>query len=153
MKMDQIKTGGFKLIGIKLAHKTTNEGGQSNVDCGNLWQRFTEENIRTAIPGKISDDIYAVYFDYEGDYTKPFSFFIGCRVKTDIRPPDGLDVVFIPMGNYFRFTAKGRIPDCIGDTWKEIWSSNIDRHYRYDFEVYGEKSRDWHHAEVDIYIS
>ena len=151
--MDQITTVAFKLIGIKLPNKTTNEGGQSNIDCGNLWQKFISENIRDAIPGKISDDIYAVYFGYEGDHTQPFSFFIGCRVKMDIRPPGGLHVLFIPPGRYVRVVAKGKIPDCIADAWRDIWSSTINRSYQYDFEVYGEKSRDWHHAEVEIYLS
>ncbi|MEX1238839.1 MAG: effector binding domain-containing protein, partial [Cyclobacteriaceae bacterium] len=87
--MDQIKTGGFKLIGIKLPHKTSNEGGRSSVDCGKLWEKFNDDHIRDRIPGKISDEIYAVYFGYEGDHTKPFSYFIGCKVKLETRTPDG----------------------------------------------------------------
>jgi len=151
--MDQIKTGGFKLIGIKLPHKTSNEEGQSNIDCGELWQRFNEEGIKNKIPGKISDDIYAVYFAYEGDYTKPFSFFIGCKVNMDTRTPEDLDGLFIPVQNYQKVVAKGIIPDCIANAWRDIWAAKNNRGYKYDFEVYGEKSRDWKNAEVEIYLS
>ena len=151
--IDQIRNGGFKLIGIKLPHKTSNEGGLSSADCGKLWQKFTDEHIKERIPGKISDDIYAVYFAYEGDHTKPFSYFLGCKVKTETRTPAGLDGLFIPAQNYSRIIAKGPIPDCIANAWKETWNSNINRAYKYDFEVYGEKSRDWKNAEVEIYLS
>jgi predicted transcriptional regulator YdeE len=151
--MDQVKTGGFKLIGKKLPVLTTNEGGQSNIDCGNLWQQFLKENVKNNIPGKISDDIFAVYFDYEGDHTKPFSFFIGCKVGIDTRTPQGMDGLFIPSENYYRFLAKGKIPDCVADAWKEIWTSKIGRAYKYDFEVYGERSQNWNDAEVEIYLS
>lgn len=151
--MDQIKMGGFKLIGIKLPHKTSNEGGRSSVDCGYLWQKFNDEHIRDRIPGKISDDIYAVYFAYEGDHTKPFSYFIGCKVKMETRTPEGLDGLFIPARTYNRILAKGPMPDCIANSWKETWDSKIDRAYKYDFEVYGEKSKDWRNAEVEIYLS
>jgi predicted transcriptional regulator YdeE len=151
--MDELKTGGFKLIGIKLPHKTSNEGGQSMVDCGNLWQKFTTENIKEKIPGKISDDIFAVYFGYDGDHTKPFSYFIGCKVKMDTRTPEGLEGIFIPAAKYRRTVAKGPMPGCIAKAWKEIWDSKIERAYQYDFEVYGEKSRDWRNAEVEVYLS
>ena len=151
--MDQVKTGGFKLIGIKLPNKTSNERGQSAIDCGHLWQKFTTENIKEKIPGKISDEIFAVYFGYEGDHTKPFSYFIGCKVKMDTRTPEDLEGIFIPAGNYKRINAKGPMPECIANAWKEIWDSKIDRGYQYDFEVYGEKSHDWRNAEVEIYLS
>ena len=65
------------LIGLSLKTKTTNANGQSNIDCGNLWQEFEKENYADKIPGKLSDEILAVYHQYEGDYTKPFSYFIG----------------------------------------------------------------------------
>lgn len=151
--MEEVKTGGFKLIGIKLRGKTSNDGGQSSVDCGNLWQKFTGENIKDQIPEKISDDIYAVYFNYEGDHTGPFSYFIGCKVKMDTRTPEGLDGLFIPAEKYWRMVAKGPMPDCVANAWNGIRASKLDRKYQYDFEVYGEKSKDWKNAEVEIYLS
>lgn len=50
--MDKIKKTEFKFIGLKLGHNTTNEGGQSAIDCGNLWQKFENENFADRIHDK-----------------------------------------------------------------------------------------------------
>jgi predicted transcriptional regulator YdeE len=151
--MDKTQKSEFKLIGLKLESKTTNEGGQSSVDCGKLWQKFETENLAESIPDKLSDEIYAVYFDYEGDYTKPFSYFIGCKVKIDTDVPHGMDHLIIPAGNFTKVIAKGKMPDCVANSWKDIWNSKTDRAYKYDFEIYGERSKDWSNAEVEIFVS
>ena len=151
--MEKTKITEFKLIGLKLEKKTTNEGGQSNIDCGILWQKFETENFIERIPNKLSNDIYAVYFDYEGDYTKPFSYFIGCKVKTDTDTPNDMASLIIPEDDYSKLIAKGKMPDCVTNAWKEIWSLKIDRAYKYDFEIYDERSKDWSNAEVEIFVS
>lgn len=144
---------GFRLLGLALENKTSNENGQSSVDCGNLWQKFEKENYFERIPGKLSSDIYAVYHSYEGDYKRPFSYFIGCLVQSDIMLNDGLDSLTVPDGKYQIFRANGKMPDCIARTWEHIWTSDISRAYHTDFEIYGEKSRNRSNAEVDIFIS
>ena len=151
--MNRINISEFKLIGLQLDKKTTNEGGQSGIDCGNLWQKFEKENFAELIPNKLGDEIYAVYFDYEGDNTKPFSYFIGCQVKIDAEVPKGMDSLLIPAENYYQVTAKGKMTGCITDAWKRIWSSGINRTYQYDFEVYDERSKDWNNAEMEIFVS
>ena len=151
--MNKEKKNEHKLIGLKLDKKTTNEGGQSSIDCGSLWQKFETGNFIEIISGKLGDEIYAVYFDYEGDDTKPFSYFIGCKVEIDAETPHGMDSLVIPAGNYSKVIAAGKMPDCINNSWKEIWSSDIARTYQFDFEIYDERSKDWDNAEVDVYIS
>ena len=151
--MDKIEIKEFKLVGLALKTKTTNENGQSAIDCGNLWQKFETENLADNIPGKLSDEIYAVYYNYEGDYTKPFSYFIGCKVKTDAEVVPGMDSLDIPGGSYQKFIAKGIMPDCVANSWKEIWTTDIPRAYQADFEIYDERSKDWKNAEVEIFIS
>lgn len=143
----------FHLAGIQLDSKTSNIGGQSMQDCGNLWQQFERESIFQKIPDKISEEVYAVYFDYDGDHLAPFRYFIGCRVNPESVIPAGLTELIIPEQNYITVTAKGQMPDCIGAAWKEIWQSDYNRLFTYDFEVYDERSRDWSNAEVDIYLS
>jgi len=143
----------IKLIGIILEKKTTNTSGQSAIDCGNLWQKFLSEGIANLIPGKIKDEILAVYFNYEGDYTKPFSYFIGCRVSDKQIIPNGLTGLIIPALKFQVFSAKGRMPECIAKAWENIWKSNINRAYRFDYEVYGEKSLDFENAEIEIFLS
>jgi predicted transcriptional regulator YdeE len=142
-----------ELIGLALPFKTTNENWQSATDCGNLWEQFKDEECVAKIPGRLSDDVIAVYHSYDGDHTNPYSYFIGCRVMPGTSVPEGMDRFVIPAGSYEKRTAKGEIPDCIGRAWMDIWNSGIKRAYQVDFEVYDARSADWANGEVDIYLS
>lgn len=152
MTKEEVLTPRIILSGMRLKKKTTNEGGQSAIDCGALWQEFMSAQVADRIPDKESEDIYAVYFEYEGDHTKPYSFFIGCRVRSSSKSSD-LDTLIIPEQRCRKIVAEGKMPDCVANAWREIWSSDIPRAYGYDFEVYGPESRDWNKAVVDIYLS
>jgi predicted transcriptional regulator YdeE len=143
----------FKLIGLALETKTMNRNGRSALDCRNLWQKFNDGHFAEKIPGKLSDEIYAVYHSYEGDYTKPFLYFIGCKVKSDTEVPGTMQSLVIPNGIYRVVKVKGEIPDSISKAWGVIWSSDLKRAYRTDFEVYGEKCKDLKNAEIDIFVS
>lgn len=151
--MATLELKSIRLIGLALPSKTTNENGQSMKDCGELWTRFEKEGVVSKIPNKLSDEVIAVYYDYEGDHTKPFSYFIGCKVPEGANVPENLDGLTIPAGNYQKITAKGEMPGCIGNAWRKIWESDIPRAFKADFEIYDERSRDWSNAEVDIYLS
>jgi predicted transcriptional regulator YdeE len=151
--MENIKLPALKLVGLKLDNKTTNEKGQSAIDCGELWNKFENEKVIMQIPGKLNNDIYAVYYDYDGDHTKPFSYFIGTRVKENVQIPEGMTSLNIPEQNYTKVTSKGKLPDCIANYWIDIWNTAIDRSYSFDFEVYDERSKDWNNGEVDIFVS
>lgn len=144
----------FKLVGLQLKGKTTNQNNQSSEDCGNLWEKFETEKIFAQIPEKVSNEIYAVYFDYvKKDETSPFSYFIGCKVANEAETPQELSELIIPEQKYLKFTAKGEMTGCITDTWKKIWNADLNREFGFDFEVYDERSQDWNDAEVDIFIS
>lgn len=151
--MNIIELEEINLVGLSLGRKTTNENGQSALDCGSLWQKFQEGNYIEKIPGKSDESVLAVYHEYEGDHTRPFSYFIGCKVEAGTPAPEGMDRLVIPRGSYQIMVSSGKMPGCIADTWKEIWNSDIPRSYLADFEVYGEKSRNWNDAEVEIFIS
>ncbi|TMI73517.1 MAG: AraC family transcriptional regulator [Bacteroidetes bacterium] len=142
-----------KLVGLALKEKTTNVNEQSSIDCGNLWQEFEKGKYAEMIPNKLTEEILAVYHQYEGDHTQPFSYFIGCKVKPGTEVPAGLETLTIAKGTYQRIDAKGKMPDCVANAWKEIWVSDIPRSYKMDFEVYDEKSKDWNDAEVEVYLS
>ena len=150
--MDTTTLESVRLIGLALKTKTRNADGQSGIDCGSLWQEFGAGDYAAKVPGKLGDEIYAVYHDYEGDHTGLFSFFIGFRVAPGSEAPEGMTDLTIPAGTYEKFTAKGKMPDCVADTWKKIWTLEMPRAYQADFEVYGQLSHDWSNAEVDIFI-
>jgi predicted transcriptional regulator YdeE len=143
----------FELIGLRLKTKTSNQNGQSMQDCGNLWQEFETQELAQAIPNKLNEAVYAVYFDYESDHTGAFNYFVGCRVKSGTEAPEGLSKLAIPEQTYALIQAKGKMPDCMADSWKNIWSSDLKRAYTFDFEVYDERSHNWEQAEVDIFVA
>ncbi len=150
---EKMKIPGFKLLGLQLPEKTTNKNGKSMVDGGNLWQKFEEGQYVRQIPNKMEDKIYAVYFDYEGDHSQPFSYFIGCKVLSQTVTPQGLQSLEVPEQHYLKIVAKGKMPDCMVGSWEHIWRSEIKRAYGFDFEVYDERSKNWNDAEVDIFVS
>jgi predicted transcriptional regulator YdeE len=140
-------------MGLALNKKTYNANGQSAIDCGNLWQEFEKRKISSKIPNPLDGGIFAVYYDYEGDHTKPYAYFIGCKVQQDAAVPEGLDFLTIPESTYQIIEAKGKMPDCVGAAWMNIWNAGFPRAYQYDFEVYDHRSRDWQQVEVDIFLS
>ena len=151
--MEHIEKQGIYLMGLALKKKTTNENGQSGIDCGNHWQEFERKNVPEQVNEKLSSEIYAVYYDYEGDYTKPFAYFIGCPVPENAKAVEGLDTLFIPKGEYQLIEAKGKMPDCVIAAWQQVWKDRIPRAYRYDFEVYDSLTFDWQNVTVNIFIS
>jgi len=150
--MNTIHTQAFTLTGLALKTKTTNANNQAATDCGNLWQEFEKGDYFNRIPGKLSDEVFAVYHNYEGDYTQPYEYFIGCKVNAGSVAPEGMDTLTIPAGKYQKIEAKGTMPDCVANAWREIWKSDTPRTYIADFEVYDERSKDWANATVDIYL-
>lgn len=141
----------FYVIGIAI--RTSNEDGRAANDIPQLWEQFLTGNVISQIPNKESNAVYSVYTDYEGDYTKPYTTVLGCRVSSLDHVPEGLTGITIDAGNYRKFTAKGKLSDGIViQQWMTIWNSGLDRTYGSDFEVYGEKAQDPDNAEVDIFV-
>lgn len=141
----------FDVIGISV--RTTNQNGQSQADIGTLWQRFFAENTAAKIPAKTSDDIYCLYTDYESDANGPYTTVIGCKVSNVDNIPDGLVKLKILGEKYRLYESTGKLPDCVLQTWQEIWQFPVERKYLTDFDVYGEGCKDPQNATVEIYLS
>lgn len=142
----------FKIIGISV--QTTNQNNQAAADIGKLWQRFYAEEIINKIPKKQSKDVYAIYTNYQSDYTGTYTTIIGQKVSSLDNIPDGLVGKEIRNENLKKYIAKGEMPNAVVNTWLEIWNNdaNLNRSYIADFEVYGEKSQQGAESEVEIYI-
>lgn len=130
----------FKIIGI--AVQSTNEGGKSAKDLGDLWGRFYSEEIASKIPNKIDETIYAIYTDYESDYTGSYRAIIGLRVNKLNNIPDGMVGRTFEGGTYKKFIAEGEMPQAIVKQWQFIWEQDkkLNRKYTADFEVYKQDS-------------
>lgn len=141
----------FYIIGISV--RTQNIPGKADSDIPCLWSDFMQNDIISKIPNKESTNIYCMYTDYESDYMQPYTTVLGCRVNNLDNIPEGLMGWTIATNAYKRFTAKGKMKDgFIIKEWHKIWNSDLNRSYKADFEIYGEKARDMESAEVDIFI-
>jgi len=150
--MNIVTLHSFHLIGIVV--RTTNENGQSGIDIPELWKQFWSKNILSAITNRIDNSVYSVYSDYEKDYTKPYTTMLGCRVDNLDAIPEGLTGKTFPGGSYQVFNVKGRLSDnIVFQEWQKIWTSDIERAYTADFEVYGDKAQNPDNAEVDIFVA
>ncbi|OIQ21654.1 MAG: AraC family transcriptional regulator [Flavobacterium sp. MedPE-SWcel] len=142
----------FKIIGI--ATETTNANGQSFIDLEKLWGKFWGEDIQSQIPNRVSDDIYAVYTDYESDHTGKYTTIIGLPVSTLETIPEGFVGREITVGKHEKHVTKGKMPEAIGKFWMDLWASgDSNRAYRADVTVHGKKYNDGDAAEVETYIS
>jgi predicted transcriptional regulator YdeE len=116
-------------------------------------ERFFKENILSKIPNKVSGDILAVYTDYEGDHTKPYSWILGCEVSSLAKVPEGLYGKIIPASKYAVFTTKGAFPQGLIAVWQEVWKLNLPRSYTTDFEVYRKDFDPVRNPEVKVCIA
>ncbi|HEY2650200.1 MAG TPA: GyrI-like domain-containing protein [Puia sp.] len=143
--------GAFHIIGIFV--RTSNVNNKSLKDIGDLFGRFMSQNISEKIPDKINGDIYCVYTDYETDYNGPYTTIIGCKVSSLKEIPIGLIGKTIPESKYQAYTSTGKLSESLAKTWEGIWNTELDRRYSADFDIYGEKARDFENAEVDTYVA
>ena len=153
-KMNNPTIQKFYVIGI--ATRTTNQNGQSAKDIEALWGKFWGEEIQKQIPNKVSDEIYAVYTDYETDFTGAYTTIVGLAVSSLEDIPKGFVGITIETAVYQKFVSKGKMPEAILNTWLEIWANtdlNLKRAYKADFTIHGQKYYDGDNAEVETFIS
>lgn len=129
----------------------------SNAECSAAMpahkDKFFKENIPAKIPNKLNGDILALYTDYEGDYTKPYSWILGCEVSSLDQIPTGLVGKKIPESQYAVFTTQGEFPTGLIAAWHMVWEANLQRAYTSDFEVYPSDFDPQTNPQVKIYIA
>lgn len=136
-------------IGLEL--RTSNDECSSTMPAHK--EKFFKENIPSKIPNKVNDNILALYTDYEGDYTKPYSWMLGYEVSHLDQIPEGLVGKVIPESNYAVFTTQGEFPGGLIAAWQAIWKANFHRAYTSDFEVYSFDFDPQKNPQVKIYIA
>lgn len=141
----------IQVIGI--ACRTSNAPAAGPQDIPKLWGRFYGEDIINRIPNKVSHEVIALYCDYEGNYTQPYSVVIGCPVNSIAIIPEGMVAKTIPASSYALFRAVGEYPASLIETWENIWQqSDLARTYIGDYELYGNKFVSGSAKEVEVYV-
>jgi predicted transcriptional regulator YdeE len=142
---------GFYVTGIAI--RTTNQNNQAQKDIADLWARFMAEDVMSQIPGRLSDDIYSVYTDYETDHTGFYTTVLGCKVVAPDLIPDGFTNVFIGADNYHVYYLEGKFPNKIGEAWQHIWENASDRKYTADFDLYTFDAESFEETKAKIYLA
>lgn len=137
MSIYEIKAGlaevdQFDIVGIS----TMTDNEKATDDINALWERFFKDSIGQYVPHKTNDVIYSVYSDYEGDHEKPYRITIGYRVN-NVEASKDMHHVRVESAEYAVMSAAGKQPQALLETWEAIWSSDLERRYKTDFEVYG----------------
>lgn len=142
----------LKIIGITT--QISNNNGQAIKDLGELWRQFFGESLIAKIPNAISSNIYAVYTDYESDFTGKYTTIIGLEVASLDEIPEGMVGREFQPQTFKKYIAKGELYEAVGKTWTEIWNDdiNLNRTYNYDYELYTDKAQNPMDAEIEIYI-
>lgn len=87
-----------------------------------IWEEFLKKQVE--------GDIYAVYSNYDSDYTGDFDFMIGTEEK------NGDHSITIRDGEYYIWEVESNDLSGVGKAWSEIWKSDLPRAYTTDFEIY-----------------
>jgi predicted transcriptional regulator YdeE len=147
----QLNLGDFEIIGIAI--RTTNQNGEAEKDIGALWKLFYADDSLAKIEGKINDDLYCVYTDYDTDYTGAFTTILGYRMIPGTLPPSGYVRKIILKSTYQVFITQGPLPASVQKTWMNVWKTDIIRRYTSDFDVYGSQSNNPDNAIVRTFVS
>lgn len=101
----------------------------------NAWDLFFKSEVLDYLDGKnLSADIISVYYNYQGDHTKPYSLLIGYEVDESFETPMGVEDVIINL-NHEQHRLEGEDTEAVIEKWQEIWDDNSrERAYIADFD-------------------
>lgn len=110
----------LRIMGIEL--RTSNDEAMQTIPAH--WQRFTGEGVLARIPGKLSDEVYAVYthFEHAGvDNRGIYSLIIGAPVSSTQVVPPGMSHAVLPASPRAVFPVPPGRFDQVGAVWQEVW--------------------------------
>lgn len=151
MKYEIVELEEKVVTGIKI--KTTNQDGKAIQDIGMTWQKLFANGIYEKIPNKVNGKTIGLYTEYEGDYTRPYTFIAGAEVSQEVQIGEEIESIVIPKGKYAKFVITGDVQNSVGKAWQEIWNMDLKRKYTCDFEEYQNNSEDMQKQEIHIYIA
>jgi predicted transcriptional regulator YdeE len=134
--------------------RTSNADGHIIKDIPACWHDFLSQNMASKIPHRAKTPaMFAVYSEYETDWTGEYAYVMGSEVTKADKIPAGLAVVRIPAQTYVVFTAAGPMPDALLVVWMSIWGTKLPQAYTFDFEQYDARFARSENKELDVYIA
>lgn len=135
---------------VGLAVRTDNEKAMKNIP--ELTAKF-QDGWQEKIKNCVNDDIVCAYMEYDEDYTKPYTFIIGCVVSSCDVIPAGMVCKELVGGIYAKIEVFGEYPDSLIAAWESIWDLDIERAYTTDFEVYDQHFTEENDYYFNIYLA
>jgi predicted transcriptional regulator YdeE len=134
------------VIGIEL--RTNN--GEAMHTIPPLWQRFAQEGVAASVPGKLGDEVYAVYTNFENagrNNEGQYSLIIGAAVAPGTPAPQRMAAALIPASKRAVFPVDGGRFDQVGPTWHTIWgATDLRKTFIAEYERYSAS------GAIDIFI-
>ena len=116
------------IMGIRC--RTSNADGRSVADIPACWQDFLLQNVAAQLPNRAKTPaFFAVYSEYESDWTGEYTFMLGSEVTKADSIPECLAVTRIPAHTYAVFTAAGPMPDALLGVWMSGGGTILPRPY------------------------
>lgn len=105
-----------------------------------LWSEVTESNMLASVPGRVSDDVYAVYTNLEDAGVSNagyFSFIIGVAVAPSTPVPTGMVLVSIPRSPRLSFAVPSNDPSRVVEAWEQAWAfDDRAKTFTCEYELY-----------------
>ncbi|MDD1687412.1 GyrI-like domain-containing protein [Methanoregula sp.] len=137
---------------VGITRRTSNAVAAETIPA--CWQEFLMKNAPARIAHRsIPPVMYAVYSQYEKDWTGPYTYLLGCGVTRADNVPEGMEAWTIPEQTYAVFRARGMMPAEILGVWANVWSSDLPRTYTYDFELYDKRFTRPLNKEVEVCVA
>lgn len=150
MKYEIVESKEKVVSGIEI--KTTNQDEKSMQDIEKTWQKLFLEGIYEKIQNKSNIKTIGLYTEYEGDYTKPYTFIAGAETNQNMEGNNEIVSKIIPKGKYAKFVITGDVKNAVRQAWQEIWNMDLKRKYTCDFEEYQNNAKNMQ-QEIHIYIA
>lgn len=147
MEPQKTEVSPFSFIGIGIRTSPATD----TQDLAALWERFFAEHRIDELPGFSESTILSVYTNYQPDGS--YDAYVGCRMIDLATVPEGFTGLEIPGGSYHLYLARGPMPDTVMKAWEIIREQDQERAYTFDWDIYGPKSQNGEHSEVEIYVS
>ena len=136
----------IQIVGIEL--RTSNAEAMQTIPP--FWQKFYQENILQQIANKVSDNVFAVYTNFENEGKNnegTYSLIIGAEVSEIQTLPENFVSTIIKPSKRAVFEVEKGHPEKVGEKWQEIWqTTDLEKSYLSDYELYHSS------GEIEIYI-
>lgn len=146
MDYEIVEAEGFKFVGSKLRVLRDREVGLVQ----NHWQNFFFNMVEQKVRNKENNDFIGLYSNYEKDLEYDLS--LGFKVSSFDDNFDCFEKIEVPKQRYAVFKVRGQLPNVLVESWNKIRELGLNRTFKYDFEVFGEKGKNLMDSEFEIYV-